>query len=350
MVRRKHGGRNDPEYDFSASVNPLGPPDAVIESLHSLTDEHRDYPNRERENLRRLLASEYDLKESNVLLGAGIGGILSILSPVCDGAHIQVGVPTFTEYEDLVGQRAGTVDPVQFPIELNDHDAVLSSFEFQTSDFIFLCNPNNPTGSAIPAAVLEKLLSRCEEHQTKLIVDEAYVDLTDTPGRWSVDYLAGQCDNLVVLKSFTKVYGMAGLRIGYVLGASAILKQLRQWQNPWPVGAPALTAAKEVLSDTDFLARTRDWLKSERTKMLSSLSDIPDITVYDSVTNFVLVHSQHKDLGSELRTRGIALRDASNFTSLGDGWYRISLQLPDENEYLIRTLKQVLQPSPSAIS
>lgn len=346
-MRRSHGGRHGAEgLDFSASVNPLGPPEGLIDAAVPGRDELHRYPYDEHEEFRQNVARKHGLDPESVLPLAGVGEGLSLLAHHLSGARVQIGVPAFTEYEDLIGPGTRRCEPVQLPLRWNDPTRVIGRFEPNTVDALILCNPSNPAGWSLPGSALSSLLMRCRETNTLMVVDEAFVECTPDPAEFSVASRLPGKGRLLVLRSLTKLYAIPGLRVGYALGNGPLIRELRSVQNPWPVGTPALRAGTYALDQTEFAERSRRFFSNQRKRVGAQCRSLPGLDLMPSRVNFFLARSHRDHLVEDLAERGLFVRDASSFTGLRRGWFRFSLQEPGHTDRLLRQLRWRLEDSP----
>lgn len=343
--RRPHGGNApDDVLDFSASLNPLGPPEAVRRVLQE-RPELTQYPYGLRDSLRKLIADEHGIKADNVLIGAGTSGLLQLLLQALPGDRLVVPTPTFTEYEDLGTAFGWTVDPVSLH---PPRDGTPDGVPVGDAELVMVCNPNNPGGSLLARETMEEFRRVAERNDTYLVVDEAYMPFVDAPDEETLVPEIREGERLVVLRSFSKFYGIPGLRVGYLLAPGEIVERMRARQNPWPVGEPALRGARQCLRAEAFQAKSREFIQDERGRVYEALRDIPGLSVLPSRTNFLLFESTVDRLNEGLRERSLAVRDASTFTGLESGWYRIGLRTASENDRLLTAI-QALHGEPSRV-
>ena len=202
---------------------------------------------------------------------------------------------------------------------------------------VFLCTPNNPTGRLLPLPLLEQILQGCAAWGARVFLDECFLDLTE--GGVSARSLLAAHPELLILKAFTKSYGMAGIRLGYCLCAdSALLHHMASASQPWNVSSLAQSAGVAALAEQDFLQRTRSLVHTERRWLTDSLTAL-GFWVCPSQANFLLFHGP-LGLRESLLRQGIAIRGCGNYSGLDDGWYRIAVRPHEENEALITAIRQ----------
>jgi threonine-phosphate decarboxylase len=229
--------------------------------------------------------------------------------------------------------------------------AQLTRADGATTTVIYLGNPNNPTSTVLSRAEILELATTAAAHRAWLVVDEAFVHFLEPPGaadaHWSVATLAPGLPNLLVVGSLTKLFAFPGLRVGYVVGAPAIIEELDARRDPWTVGALAQAAAVAALGSWDYLGETRRWLSATRSGFASALAALPGVRVgHEPQANFVLFEVTSAGLDAAavveaLGRRGILLRDASNFPGLGRGYLRSAIRTRPQNYRLLRALGAV---------
>ena len=216
-------------------------------------------------------------------------------------------------------------------------DRFLSFLEEKKPEVVFLCNPNNPTGRLLPLPLLEQILQVCAAWGARVFLDECFLDLTED-GISARSLLAAH-PALLILKAFTKSYGMAGIRLGYCLCAdNALLHDMAATSPPWNVSSPAQSAGVAALAERDFLQRTLSLVRTERRWLTDNLTAL-GFWVCPSHANYLLFRGP-LGLREGLLQQGIAIRGCGNYNGLDDGWYRIAVRPHGENEALITAIRQ----------
>lgn len=343
MLRYEHGGDiygNDGILlDFSVNTNPLGLPESVKQAVISHIPEYARYPDPSCRALRSALAARNGLESSNVLCGNGAAELIFAL---CAGIRPRRAVtlaPTFSEYERATALFGGRVyehrllEPEGFALT----ESILEKLTPET-DILFLCNPNNPTGQLIDPALLGKMAEICRDNGTLLIFDECFMDFTR--GKSMLPQLE-EYPNLLIIQAFTKIYAMAGLRLGMLYCADkCLLSRIAGFSPAWNVSGVAQTAGIAALKEDDWIESTRRIVENERTFMAAAFKDL-GLTVYQSDANFLLLKSE-KPLYAPLRARGILVRSCANFTGLDERYIRVGLKTHDKNTALLRAVSEVL--------
>ncbi len=295
--------------------------------------------------LRARLAAQHDLPEEGCVLGSGSSEVIDLLirTFVAPGEEVLVAVPTFSMYESRTRVAGGVpvIVPMRDDLEL-DVPALLSAVTERTK-LIFLCSPNNPTGRRIDDAALRRVLRL----GIPVAVDEAYVEFGDGP---SVAGLVHAHPNLVVVRTFSKAYGLAGLRVGYALAAGAVARLISRVKLPWNVSTVAVAAALAVLDDAEAFERQRAEMVEQRRWLQGSLSGLPGVTVFEGEGNFVLLdihecgHSADVLVQALLR-EGIFIRSLASH-HLKRGWVRVSVGRTEENRRCVDAFRRVLRARP----
>lgn len=349
MRRYEHGGdiyANDgisPDFpvnlDFSVNTNPLGMPQSVKRAIISHIPEYAHYPDPYCRMLRSDLAARHGLEDSMVLCGNGSAELIFAVSAGLRPRRIVTLAPTFSEYERSAALFGAEV--CEHRLSEADGFALTESILGKLTpevDIFFLCNPNNPTGRLADPDLLCKIAGICRNNETLLILDECFMDFTS--GKSLLPQLR-KYPNLLILRAFTKIYAMAGLRLGTLYCADAqLLSRIAAFKPAWSVSGAAQIAGIAVLKKIDWIENTRRIVESEKKFMEENLRRL-GLTAYQSDANFLLLKSK-RPLYAPLREHGILVRSCGNFTGLDEQYIRIGLKKHDENRMLLRVLSEVL--------
>jgi len=343
MQKFEHGGDvyagDAPEIDFSINTNPLGMPPAAVEAVRARTDEDVRYPDPRCRALTAALERRFSLPHGQVLCGSGSADLLFRLCAVLRPRDTLVTAPTFSEYARSALLCGGTVR--EYPLREADGwlagEGFLSAITRET-DLVCVCNPNNPTGRLFPEKWVAAVADRCEETGSVLLLDECFLPFTE--GRSALEMLDTH-PRLLILRAFTKIYSMAGLRLGVLLGSdTALLAEIARFGAAWSVSTVAQRAGLAALGDESWIGRTRALVGAQRDLLTAALSAM-GLTVYPADGNFLLVKAPF-DVDPPLRARGLWVRRCENFTGLDARYFRIGIRLPEENAVLIDALREVL--------
>ena len=285
------------------------------------------------------IAGHEQVPASYILCG---NGAADLIYTYCAALRPRTAVelaPTFMEYGAGLAQVGCRVERY-FLHQAQNFDLderFLSFLEGKKPEVVFLCNPNNPTGRLIPLPLLEQILQYCAAQGARLFLDECFLDLTED-GVSAKSLLAAHPE-LLILKAFTKSYGMAGIRLGYCLCAdNALLRRMAAASQPWNVSSLAQSAGVAALAERDFLQRTLSLVRTERRWLTDNLTAL-GFWVCPSHANYLLFRGP-LGLREGLLQQGIAIRGCGNYNGLGDGWYRIAVRPHVENEALITAIRQ----------
>ena len=347
-MRLKHGGelRQFAEkfgipareiLDFSSNINPLGPPDVVKEVYEASLHELSSYPDSEALEFRREVARHFPLFPENVIAGNGAAELLDLILRFLRPKKALLIEPSFLDYRRLLNIQGTEIRSVllrekeEFRISPAEVTNALQGVEVA-----IFAQPNNPTGTQIEKATLQKFLAEARRRDIFVILDEAFVDWI--PGE-SMSREVRDDSHFFVVRSLTKFYALPGIRIGYGLGSRKLIERLETFQVPWSCNRLAQKLGIAALRDEMFASESRDWLSKEREDFVAQLREIPSLKIYPSAANFLLIrHASHPALASELGKEGIYVRDLSEFPGLGSGFSRIAVRRSEENLRLVKAL------------
>ena len=339
MGYRERFGRD--ALDFSANVSPLGLPEGVAQAIREALTEADRYPDPLCRTLRAALSRAEGVPPEQILCGNGAADLIFRLVWAAKPRRALVTAPTFAEYAAAL-DTAGCEVKRFFLGEAEDFavtDALVDAVD-ESTDMVFLCQPNNPTGQLASPGLVEKLLRRCEACGAILAVDECFLDFLPDADRWTAKPLL-ESGSLVIFKAFTKIYGMAGVRLGYCLSAdAALLEKMRNAGQPWAVSSLAQAAGVAALKETAYVARVRALIAAQKPKLTAGLRAL-GLRVIEGRANYLLLQGP-ETLGGQLRQKGVVLRGCANYPGLDASWYRTAVRTGPENERLLKTLQEVL--------
>lgn len=362
--------------DFSASLNPLGPPPGVIERLRArLGAGAARYPDPDATAARAALAARLGVPREAVLVtnggaeaihlavraalaGAGTPAPKAEAGGPAAGAgapaprpappRLVLPAPTFSEYARAA--RAVDAPVVRVPLSPDDGfriDPDALAAVLRPGDLLFLANPNNPTGTLMSRADLERLVARAGATGATLAVDEAFLGFVAGGEALSLAARAAARPDLLVVGSLTKLYCLPGLRLGYAVATPERIAALAALQPAWSVNAPAQEALLACLEQADFAARTPAVVEAERTRLARALYTLPGLRAFPSRANYLLVDCRAAgrtaaDLADALGRRGILIRDCGGFPGLDPHYFRVAVRGLRENEALVAALRDAL--------
>lgn len=343
MVNSGHGGdiyRNKIMYDFSANINPLGMPERVKKAASASADMWENYPDPLCEKLRENISGHENISPENILCGCGAADIIYRIVNALRPKKALIAEPTFSEYEKALNS-AGCEIILYNLSEKNNFKLECDILDFISNDvdMFFLCTPNNPTGKLTDHEIIRKISLKCRKTKTLLALDMCFFDFTENSGYDIQELLK---NGAVIIKAFTKIYAMAGLRLGYMLCYDTeFIKKAYLAGAEWSVSIPAQAAGEAAFEDKDFLRRTVDYISKERNFLYDGLNRLK-IKYYKSDANFILLRSE-KNLYKILMEKGILIRKCENFHGLTNEFYRIAVRTHEENLLLLETLERGLE-------
>ncbi|VVC05949.1 Aromatic-amino-acid aminotransferase 2 [uncultured archaeon] len=327
--------------DFSSNVNPLGYPSSIINGLNKDYPFFSVYPDSDSTRLRNYLEKYTGVSKDQIIIGNGATEIIyNFCRAFLKGCKVLIPIPTFGEYESaakLHGAQVYFLKTMNLSKEIPKFLDVIPK-----NNCVFICNPNNPTGSIIKHEDMLKIVESAYKNSVLLFVDECFIEFVSNKKESIVPHLK-EFDNLFVLRSLTKSFGLAGLRIGYGLGSSQMIKVLQKIKIPWNVSGFAQSVAIRALSNKRHLAKTRIVISRERKFLKQSISEINGFSCYDSSVNFLLVKclKNSKYLEKNLLEKKILIRDCSTFRGLNNKFIRVAVRTRKENLKLIKALKKL---------
>lgn len=337
----QHGGdiySHGNVLDFSANINFRGMPESVKEAARAGIDCSVRYPDAACGKLREAIAVREQVKKDWIICGNGAADLIFSLVLAQKPKKALVTAPAFFEYE----QALRTVGcEVQYYYLKESKGFLLQPDILQRicpkTDLVFLCNPNNPTGISIPPKLLEDILSRCRECSALLALDECFLDFLEDGENLSMKKYLAKSKNLFILKAFTKMYAMAGLRLGYGLsGDIALLERIRKMRQPWNVSIPAQMAGIAAAGEVEFAAKSRRVIKKEREFLRRELEKM-GYRIVGGEANYLFFLGP-RNLYERCLHAGILIRDCGNYEGLNPGWYRVAVKSREENQRLLAVL------------
>lgn len=337
-----HGGdiyKNKNMIDFSANINPLGLPRGVKIAISDSIDESVHYPDIHCEALREKLAQKYNVNKEYLIFGNGAADVIFAVTIALKPRKSLILAPTFAEYEQALKAIGSEIKYYDLKEENNFQvDYELLEYFTPDIDMVFLCNPNNPTGEVIARPFLMKMIEKCKENNSILVVDECFNSFLEKNEEYSVMNEVAHFDNLIVIDAFTKIYAMPGIRLGFgAINNSLIHEYIERSTQPWNVSVLAQAAGIAALDETEYINKTKELIATEREYLMIELKKL-DFKVYSSKANYIFFKGP-EGLYEKCLDNKIIIRDCSNYRGLCTGYYRIAVRIREENEKLIDALK-----------
>ncbi|MDR2114895.1 MAG: aminotransferase class I/II-fold pyridoxal phosphate-dependent enzyme [Planctomycetaceae bacterium] len=352
MYEYCHGGnvRFEPNgadfLDLSANINPLGFPEGVEEAVKNEIHFCCCYPDNKSFRLRECIADFEQVKPEWIFCGNGSSDIIFRLPFCLKPRKALIEQPTFSDYERSLKSYGTKIHyhklEENWNFECDENIATIAKRELV--DLIFLCNPNNPTGILTKRKIIENLLRSCRNWKAVLVVDECFIDFTEQANDVTMKPLLSEFDNLIILKAFTKIFALPGIRLGYAIcNNKELIDKLYFHGTDWAVSNLAQAAGTAALKNAEtYLKETVLFVKQERQYVKGELENLK-YKVFDSQANFLFIKSPYDfDLQEELDKHRIRIRSYKNIDGLGAGFYRLALSQHQYNIRLIETVQKIV--------
>lgn len=335
---------------FGANVNPLGLSFAVKNKLADNLDIISSYPDRNYKSLKQAISRYSGADASHIVVGNGSTELISLLISQRKPSSALLLGPTYSEYARELSLIGGTMSYYNLKEE-NDFQLDITDFLnsiTEDTDLVIICNPNNPTSSALTCNELEEIIYECEKRNIFVMIDETYVEFAPSMANITAVPLAGRYHNFMVIRGVSKFFAAPGLRFGYGITSNAsFLASLLEHQNPWSLNSIGAYAGELMLDDKDYIQKTRELICSERDRMMFELGKLKGAKVYDAFANFILVKILKEDVTSfdvfeACIQEKMMIRDCASFESLEGEFIRFCIMSPQDNSKLIECLKRVL--------
>lgn len=342
---QRFGLTERPIRDFSANLSPLGPPAAVRRLWPELLQEIADYPSLDGDGVRTFYAQRFGLAASRVLPGNGATELIYLLPRALGLRRVAVLRPAYNDYQRACRLAGAEV----VPLDLRSEDAFQALPEAtldtaaQDVDGVFLGHPNNPTGTLFDVGILRRLAHR--HPHVAWMVDESFIQLADNFPDISLAFGGPMPSNILVVHSLTKVYALAGLRLGAVIAVPETISKLHRHKEPWTVNGVADRVARELAHCADYEDRLRQLVAVQRHVLADGLQRIGGFEVVEPTVNFMLARWTGGALDDLLRgmmERGFCLRDCRNFVGLEQDYVRLAVRDADANGALLRAFEDLV--------
>lgn len=341
MMKNEHGGdifEREIVYDFSANLNPLGMPESMKNALQKSISKWEKYPDPFCRSLVKKLSERENFPPENIVCGNGAADLIFRIVQTVKPKKAVVCAPSFSEYSKALIQNECEIlhyllsEKSGFALD----EKILEMLD-ESVQMLILCTPNNPTGRTVDSELLRRICEKCEANDIVFLCDECFIDFTENAAH-AEQFIN---PNVVVLKAFTKIYAMAGLRLGHALfGDAELAESVRRNGQFWSVSAPAQTAGEAALDEKKYLEKTLELAKKEREFLTENLRNF-GFKVYPSETNFILFYTKLA-LDEMLLSEKILIRNCANFDGLEQGYFRIAVRPHEENSALVSAIERCL--------
>ncbi len=344
-MKNVHGGdvySHPGVIDFSANLNPFGTPVGVVKGLQEKCYDLCAYPDVACRALKTAIAQKEQVSNGHIICSNGAADLFYTLVQAKQPKKVLLVEPSFAEYrkacEAIEAEVVAYLLKKENQFELDEAYCKLLTEEV---DMAFLCNPNNPTGKCISTRLLKTIIQICKDKQILLVLDESFLEFTLSANKASMMSLINDNPHLFIVKSFTKLYAIAGLRLGYGLCSDKnFLEKMEQMRQPWSISSIAQEAGVLCLKEEAYAKESISKLNEER-KFLEQELERMGIVYIPSEVNFILFEGP-EDLKERLLEQGILIRDCSNYWNLTKGYFRIAVRTRKENEKLIYCLEKIV--------
>lgn len=336
---------------FSANVNPLGLSPKLCESLKDHLDVITAYPDREYTKLRKTIGAYCHTDFENIIVGNGSTELISAVIGQKGFKNACLISPTYSEYEREITLAGGTCFYYRLKAE-NDFrlytEELFSILTEKEINLLVLCNPNNPTSTALKSDTLFMILDFCKKNDIFVMIDETYIEFTrEYDSTTAVPYLC-RFDNFIILRGISKFFAAPGLRLGYGLtGNKTLIEKINETKNPWTINSLAEYAGRILFTDEAYIRQTKELIFSERKRVCDILRSIPGLKIYEPAANFVLVKIEKESKDADLLfdtaiRRSLMIRNCATFQGLDNHFFRFCFMNPSDNDKLLTCIREVM--------
>ena len=337
--------------EFSGPINFLGPSPKAVEAVKRYAKLIKFYPDPNPVEFKAEIAKYvgHGVEEENIVLGSGsIELIYAITEILPRGFKALIPVPSFSEYEKAALRVGGETVFVQLPENFALETQRIKKAVTGDTKILYVCNPHSPSGTLYTKEAVLDLVEFCDKRDVIFSIDENYIEFAEKGQDTTLAGMVKEFENLFVIRSVTKFYGMAGIRLGYGMAAPNIVAKLETVKLPWSINSLASYATLAAFNDTEFIENTKKTIAKERAQLAKSLNEIEGLHVYPSVTNFVLVKITSRKITSTQLKEALAkehmlIRDCCTFMGLDDSYFRITVRSVEDNQKLVKSIGQILE-------
>ena len=330
--------------DLSANISPFGIPEAVRQAMHAAVEDCTRYPDPFCRAVRRAIGAAEGVDPDWIYCGNGAADVLDRLAAVLRPRTALLTAPTFAEYERTLAGAGLRFHQLHADEGFAVTARLLADITPDT-DAVYLCNPNNPTGRTIEPQVLHRVVEKCAENGAWLIVDECFNDFLTDAARHTLKPLLGDYPRLVLLRAYTKMYAVPGVRFGWCMTSNrALIEDLYRAGQPWNVSVVAQACAVAAAGERAYAAQTAARIAHERAELAAGLA-ARGLTVFPGEANFLLFRSADRGLHDKLAARGVLIRNCANYRGLEAGYYRTAVKTANQTARLLAALDEIQEES-----
>lgn len=345
-----HGGdiyRNQIRLDFSVNTNPLGMPDPVKEALHQAVEEAENYPDIRAQALSAAVTEQLQVRKEQLVFGNGASELFHAVLHAIKPSKILIPVPSFLGYEEAA--KAIDCEVIFYEMKKEENfcltDRILDVLDENIS-LVFLANPNNPVGNLVEPELIFQIAEKCRQCDITLVLDECFMELTGKEQTYSFLKRLNEFSNVVVIRAFTKLYAIPGVRLGYLVCEQNLAEKIRLQLPEWNLSVFAQRAGVAAIKEQEYIARAVVCIQTQRQFLLEELQ-AAGCSVFDSDADYLLFYSE-MPLYELFLQRGILIRDCSNFRGLQRGYYRIAVKSEEQNRMFAEVLREIHENAQAA--
>lgn len=351
-IEEIYGIKKEKITSFSANVNPLGVSYQLRKTLSDHIDAVTSYPDRDYKKLRQCIATYTGAQLENIIVGNGSTELISLFIQTEHPKKALILGPTYSEYEREITLGGGTT--LYYPLK-EENDFQMDTDDFcshltEGIDLLVLCNPNNPTSTALTSTQMRQILDTCLEHGIFVMVDETYVEFAPQEQEITSVPLTNYYNNLIILRGISKFFAAPGLRLGYAItGNQDMVKQINTRKNPWTINSLAEIGGQIMFRDTEYIQATKDLIFSERDRICRELRTWDSVKIYEPKGNFILVRLLKEGVTAEelfehCIRKGLMIRNCSTFPFLDESYVRFCIMNHEQNDRLLGAFRELLCP------
>lgn len=349
-IEKRFGISADETVSFAANVSPLGVSDKYLAGITDKLHCVERYPERDYRRLREAIGSYCGADPGHIMVGSGSSEIISAVIKHIMRPNVLIVSPAYSEYErnvSIAGGKAGyhalrEEDGFRFDVNRLTEDLT------EEDDILMICNPVNPTGSAIEASELETVLDKCDKLHIICVVDETYIDFADE--KYDATVLTEKYPCLFVIRSMSKFFCAPGLRLGYAVSSDkTLLDSIEENKDPWSVSSLSVEAAILMLSDKEYIIRARRYMEEERNRVCSMLDELREsgLSYIRPAANFVLVHLPENGPSAEKLfdmaiNEKMMIRNCADYAGLENGYIRFCFMRSEDDDRLMSLLREAI--------
>ncbi|KAB3532901.1 threonine-phosphate decarboxylase [Alkaliphilus pronyensis] len=352
-IEEKMGIPRNDILDFSSNINPLGVPDSLKRIILNSVEDLVKYPDIKYNDLKKAIGQYYSLDKADIIVGNGASEIIFNFIRAINPKRPLIVEPTFNEYRRSLKSKEDAVQNYLLKekdfFQLKANKLINYMENNKTIDMLVICNPNNPTGGLVEPKEMLDIIQYCRLNKIFLMVDEAFMDFVANEATYTLMEYYKDYDNLMLVRAFTKFYGVPGLRLGFgITSNEKVKRKVEALLPPWNINTFGGYFGEVILSEKKYVLNTREWLSKQQEWFTDKLIAIKDIKVFPTRVNFILIKILTKQLTAKqlqqrLLRKGILIRDCSDFIGLNKQYFRLAIKDKASNERLLSDLTNALK-------